>query len=168
MKRTVLLCAILPAVAVLTAAPELSQVRSVYLFPMANGFDQYLANRITASGLFQVAADPKKADAVFTDRLGAALEARLAELYPETPPKPVEQVKKTDKEKPEEATPPAEVTRPSSFSFARGKGTIFLVGVKARAVLWSVYEQPKNTLPAELDRTARRIVDGLQRDLKGK
>jgi hypothetical protein len=166
MKRTVLLCAILPAVAALAAAPELSQVRAVYLFPMGNGFDQYLANRITASGLFQVVADPKKADAVFTDRLGAALEARLAELYPETPPKPVEQVKKTDKDKPEEAAPPAEVTRSSSF--ARGKGTIFLVGVKARAVLWSVYEQPKNTLPAELDRTARRIVDGLQRDLKGK
>jgi hypothetical protein len=165
MKRTVLLSATL-ALAGLAAAPELSQVRSVYLFPMANGFDQYLANRITASGLFQVATDPKKADAVFTDRLGAALESRLAELYPETPPKPVEQVKKTDKDKPEEATPPAEVTRFSSF--ARGKGTIFLVGVKARAVLWSVYEQPKNTLPAELDRTARRIVERLQRELKGK
>lgn len=165
MKRTVLLCAILTA-ATLAAAPELSQVRSVYLFPMASGLDQYLANRLTSSGLFQVVADPKKADAVFTDRLGAAFEARLTELYPETPPKPVEQAKKTDKDKPEEATPAAEVVR--STSFARGKGTLFLVGAKSRAVLWSVYEQPKNTLPAELDRTAGRIVERLQRDLKGK
>jgi len=53
-----------------------------------------------------------------------------------------------------------------STSFGRGKGTVFLVDAKTRAVLWSIYEKPKDTQPATLDRTAGRIVESLQRDLK--
>jgi len=151
MKRTVLLCAILVAATLLAAAAELSQVRSVYLFPMTNGLDQYLANRLTNAGLFQVVADPKKADAVFTDRLGAAFEARLADLFPEPPPQPAEPPKKAEKKEGEAKSAvevPTAPEMPRLSSFARGKGTLFLVGAKARTVLWSVYEQPKNTQPA--------------------
>lgn len=159
------------------STPELSQVRSVYLFPMANGLDQYLANRLTNMGIFQVVADPKKADAVFTDRLGAAFESRLDELYREpAPPKPPEDTKKVEETKKTEekqeakdvkpATPAPEPARFSSFS--RAKGTIFLVHTKARTILWSLYQQPKDSSPAQLDRTAQRIADRLQRDLKGK
>ncbi len=174
MNRTVLLCVILAAATLAAAGAELAQVRSVYLLPMGNGLDQYLANRLANAGFFQVVADPKKADAIFTDRLGAAFEARLAELFPEPPPpKPVEPPKKAEKkEKEEEAKPGLEIPtapEPARMStFARGKGTIFLVSGKSRTVLWSVYEQPKNTLPAELDRTAQRIVERLKRELKPK
>jgi hypothetical protein len=60
----------------------LSAVRRVYFFPMTNGLDQYLANRITNAGTFEVVTDPKKADAVFTDRLGVAFEDRMNDLFP--------------------------------------------------------------------------------------
>jgi len=172
MPRTVLLSAILAGV-LLGAAPELSGVRAVYLFPMGGGLDQYLANRLTNAGVFQVVADPKKADGVFTDRLGPAFEARLAELFPEPPPPPAEPAKKAEKKEAEEAKPAAgeAATAPEPLrvsSFTRGKGTLFLVQPKTRAVLWSIYEKPRSTQAADLDRTARRIIDRLQRDLKGK
>lgn len=150
------------------ASAELAQVRSVYLFPMANGLDQYLANRLTNLGVFQVVTDPKKADAVLTDRLGVAFESRLAELYPEpAPPKPPAEAKKKEgQEEKQEAASKAEPPRASSFS--RAKGTIFLVNAKARTVLWSIYAQPRNATPAELDRTATRIADRLKSERTGK
>lgn len=177
MKSVAVLLSGFVALALCGASPELSQVRSVYLLPMANGLDQYLANRLANMGIFQIVADPKKADAVFTDRLGAAFENRLDELYREpAPPKPPEDTKKVEEtKKPEDkqetkdlkpATPASEPARFSSFS--RAKGTIFLVHTKARTILWSLYQQPKNSSPAELDRTAQRIAGRLQRDLKGK
>ena len=36
----------------------LRQVQSVYLLPMGYGLDQYLANRLTAEGVFEVVTDP--------------------------------------------------------------------------------------------------------------
>jgi hypothetical protein len=167
-----------------SGSAQLANVHSVYLLPMGGGLDQHLANRLTGAGLFQVVTDPKKADAVFTDRLGEGLESRLAELYPEPPPpkpqpappkpgeeaKPEPQAKTGEEAKPEpqaEAKPKeAPVLRISSFG--KGKGTIFLVDPRNRVVLWSVYERPKNTSSPELDRVAGHIVERLQRVLKGK
>jgi hypothetical protein len=72
----------------LAGAPnaQIARVHTVYLLPMNNGFDQFLANRLTNLGVFQVVTDPKKADAVLTDRLGEAFESRFLELYPEAKP----------------------------------------------------------------------------------
>ncbi|MDX2154746.1 MAG: hypothetical protein SFV54_28650 [Bryobacteraceae bacterium] len=65
---------------------QLGQVQSVYMLPMANGFDQMLANRIAQGKVFRVVTDPKLADAVFTESLGERFQEQLAELYPpETP-----------------------------------------------------------------------------------
>lgn len=83
-------CAVLPA----TVHPELPEVRTVYLLTMSNGLDQFMANRLTQTGRFEVVTDPAKADAVFTDRLGAAFEEKWKELYP--PPPKVEEAKPTD------------------------------------------------------------------------
>jgi hypothetical protein len=62
---------------------ELAQVHQVYLLPMTNGMDQYLANRLTGLGVFQVVTDPKQADAVLTDQLGEAFESRVVRWFPE-------------------------------------------------------------------------------------
>ena len=71
--------------------PGLRQVQTVYLMPMGYGLDQYLANRLTAEGVFEVVTDPKRADAVLTDQLGVGFERRFDELYPrEKPPPPPE------------------------------------------------------------------------------
>ncbi len=67
-------------------SPELQGIKTVYILPMRLGFDQYLANQLAQSGLLRVVADPKKADAIFTDHLGQAFEDKLDELNP--PPKP--------------------------------------------------------------------------------
>jgi hypothetical protein len=89
--------------AALAAPPnaELAQVHKVYLLPMSNGMDQYLANWLTKLGIFQVVTDPKKADAIFTDHLGEAFEGRQAELFPQPVP-------------PVAAEPPAPVVLPPS------------------------------------------------------
>ena len=55
-----------------------------------------------------------------------------------------------------------------SGSFGRGKGNIFVVDRNSRSVLWSVYERPKNSTPAELTKTAGKVVKHLKDDLTDK
>jgi len=50
-------------------------------------------------------------------------------------------------------------------TFGRGKGTIFIVDRHSRAVLWSIYERPRDMRPDTLDKTAGLIVRRLKRDL---
>ena len=159
----------------LGANGQLANVHSVYVLPMSAGLDQHLANRITNAGLFQVVTDPAKADAVFTDHLGEAFEARLAELYPPPPapkPEPVagKDSKDSDEDKSDTSTGAKlnDTSPPRVSSFGRGKGTIFLVDPHSRAVLWSIYERPKDSTSASLDRSAGHIVVRLQHALKGK
>ncbi len=112
---------------------ELSQIQTVYLLPMGNGFDQYLANQLTKLGPYRVVTDPQGAEAIFTDRLGEAFEAKFKELFPPPAPEPIAEEKDKDKDKDgdkKEATAKKADTNerfvpPSSFS--RGKGTVFLV-----------------------------------------
>jgi hypothetical protein len=144
--------------------------------------DQYLANRLTNRGVFQVVTDPKKADAVFADRLGPALEARLDELFPLDPPveaqspdavRPQPATKAGDEEAPVEPEPApraevANVPPIRATTFSRTRGTVFLVDAQTRVVLWSVYEPPKNSSSEELDRTAVRIAERLRREAGSK
>ncbi len=142
---------------------QLTDVHSVYLFPMASGLDQYVANHLTSSHVYRVVSDPKLADAVFTDHIGEAFEYRLEHINPPPPPE-------KDEDDDEDAKPVVksepEVPRVSSFS--RGKGTIFLVDAKSKQVLWSDYERPRDTSSKQLDRTAGRIVARLNKTLTGK
>ena len=149
-----LLCAIALGAPLLAYGADSSGVQTVYLLPMANGLDQYVANRLAASGVFHVTTDPKKADAIFTDKLGEAFEQRLDSLL--LPPV----------EKPSKESKAEERSAPRVSTFSRSKGTLFLVDAATRAVLWSVYEPPKNTTPAELDRTAQRVVGALKPPVK--
>jgi hypothetical protein len=83
-----------------------SNVQSVFVMPMAGGLDQFLAHQITRAHAFTVVTDAKRADAIFTDRLGDALHTQLEKLYPEPKPasadaKKTEDVKKDDSKKDE-------------------------------------------------------------------
>ena len=169
----------------------LTQVQSVYLMPMGYGLDQYLANRLTSESVFSVVTDPKRADAVLTDQLGASFERRFDELFrrpepavelappPPEPPAaatadggkgPAAPPEKKEKEMDAEAIARLKLSsgQPPFSSFSRGKGNVFLVDIKTRQVLWSLYERPKKILPDELDRTSGRIVLRLKKDLAGK
>jgi hypothetical protein len=160
---------------------ELGTVRTVYLLPMGRGLDQYLANRLTNEGVFQVVTNPKSADAFFTERIGEGFEAQVANLVP-APPAPTPSVaepaaaEKNGKKAKDEApkAPPINETankleNPAmNSSFGRGRGTIFLVDAKSHQVLWSAFEPAKGTAAREMDRTATDIVTRIKKDLGGK
>jgi hypothetical protein len=154
-----------------SAGAQVPALNSVYLLPMANGMDQYLANGLTSEGVFQVVTDPKRAEAIFADRLGEPFERRMAELFPpEAPPAPKPEAKEKKQDEEEAEAPPAiaEAGPPRLSSFSRAKGNIFLVDLKTRTVLWSAYERPRNTTPDELNRTAKRIIDRLKKSFPKK
>lgn len=155
---------------------ELTQIKNVYLLPMGQGLDQYLANHLTRQGLYQVVADPAQADAVFTEQLGRDFEHRFKDLFlPEEPEKGKDSAsedKDKDAAKEDEkalsAAERAEAEFMRSSSFSRGRGNVFLVEVKTRRVIWSFHLRPKNSSPREVNDTAIRIVNRLASDLKGK
>ena len=160
--------------------PQLHEVKRVYILAMSAGMDQYLANQLTKYGIFEVVTDPKKADAIVTDRVGESFENKLDELYPPpAPPKKVEETKpaedadsdhpKSLREINDERLSGLDLTggyRPSTMG--RGKGNIFIVSRESRSVLWSVYEPPKNNTSSELTKTAERVVKHLKEDLTDK
>ncbi|MBM3740857.1 MAG: hypothetical protein FJW39_34355 [Acidobacteria bacterium] len=154
--------------AAIPAAAQLTNVQSVYLLPMSSGFDQYLAHQLTRDAVFPVVTDPKLADAVFTDQLGAGFERRLQDLYPPPPaPEPAKDEKDSKKDKQAEET--AELKRAgeqrTTSSFGRGQGNVFLVDLKTRRVLWSAHDRPKTFRPDELEKTSARVVDRLKKSL---
>lgn len=174
----------------LGSAAELTRARTVYLMPMSRGLDQFIANRLTRMHVLQVVTDPAKADAVITDQVGIPLEDRLKELYPPPPdPQAIEAAKAkaaareaAAKEKAQLAGVAPVQVRPSILDdtvnkadkqggmgvSGRGRGTVFLVDVKSREVLWSAFDRPKNSTPHELDHTAERVVKQLKQDLSPK
>ena len=144
---------------------EVFGVKTVYLLPMAGGLDQYLALQLTSSGVLQVVTDPKKADAILTDGIGARLEESLTELYGA----PVDKDKvdkdkadkdKADKDKSDKSGSP-EVAHPAMRPLSSSRGIVFLVNRTSRDVLWSTFEPPKSTQPEELKHIAEKIVERL-------
>ena len=160
---------------VLAGAAEIggSSVRTIYILPMGHGLDQYVANHLTREHVLEVVADAARADAILTDSLGKPLESELEKLHPT--PKPQEQdadsdSDSTDSDNPQPSRAKKTITNSEApvSTFARGKGTLFLVDARSRLVLWSVYDRPAKSTPDELDHTARHVVDRLKRDLAGK
>lgn len=169
MKRLSILLLLCSALA---CAADLAGVHSVYILPMRNGLDQYLANRLTNGGVFRVVTDPKLADAVLTDHIGETFESQLEDMSPK--PEPVKKVApppKKEGEAPKSGPGPlidteTKLHNPAQNStFGRTKGTVFLVDQKSRQVLWSVFDQPKGSESKELDRTASDIVSRIKKDL---
>ena len=151
------------------ANPRLEKVQSVYILPMGNAMDQFLANRLTRMGRFQVVTDPQAADAILTDRIGEPFEKKLDELYPKPLPAKTEgdgEDTEADTDTDGNTNLAQEIDQMRVHSFARGKGTFFLVDRKTRSVIWSVYERPKNGSANELNRTAERVANQLKKDLK--
>jgi len=162
--------------------PQLREVKRVYILAMTASMDQFLASQLAKAGIFEVVTDPKKADAIITDRVGESFETKLDDLYPPpTPPKPV--APKPAADTPSDSAKsdaPKIVTRADALagvdltgvahptSMGRGKGNIFIVSRGTRSVLWSIYEPPKNNTSRELTKTAERVVKHLQEDLTEK
>ncbi|HLK22863.1 MAG TPA: hypothetical protein VKT81_28150 [Bryobacteraceae bacterium] len=178
--------ALLAAAAPAAVNPQLKQVNTVYILAMGSGMDQYLANRLTTLGVFQVVTDPQQADAIITDRLGETFETKFKELYPPPPPPappappPAAKDDKDDKdskpvttavspsEKKDDKDKAADTGARRVGSFNRGRGNIFIVDRKSKNVIWSVFDRPKDTTPGEMSKTAERVVKRLRDDLSDK
>jgi hypothetical protein len=149
----------IPLTAALLAAgapnPQLLEIHTVYLMPMSGNLDQFLAVRLNAANLFLIVTDPKKADAVFTERIGANFEEALKELYPPDSKETTD--KKGD-----------DYSRPTMKPLASGKGSLFLVDRKTRNVVWSTYDKPKSNRPDDVNELAAKIATKLEKDVKGK
>jgi len=150
------------ALAISMSAPAagLDDVKTVYLLPMSNGLDQYLAAQLTSGSVLQVVTDPQKADAVLTDHLGQSFEDTLADLYSN---KPAPSEKLADKTEDTGAT-----YARSGMQGQRGRGNVFLVNRRTRDVLWSFYESPGDRTPNGMRRTASKISGKLAQSIKGK
>jgi hypothetical protein len=129
------------------------EVKSVYLLPMGNGLDQYLADRLTREGLYTVVTDPEKADAIFTDRIGQSFEQAMKELY--QPP--------ADEAEENKFGAPTEKAHGGSW---KARGTVFLVDRASRTVMWSTFVPVSGTQPADVEKRARHIADALGKYLK--
>jgi hypothetical protein len=90
---------------------------------------------------------------------------------PEKAEKP-EKVEKPEKAEKKESESKAGADTGPTFdhpsSFGRGKGTIFLVDRKSRAVIWSTYDRPNNMRADTLDKTADQVVNRIKHDLNSK
>jgi len=146
------------ALAVSAFAAGLGDTHTVYLLPMSNGLDQYLAVGLTTGSVLQVVTDPQKADAIFSDHLGEGFEAKLDELYGAQ--------KKAEAKGDDKSDQTQTFARVQGAS--RGRGTAFLVNRKTREVIWSVYDKPKDTTPDGIKRSADRIVEKLAKAVKPK
>src|SRR5260370_18538531 len=116
-----LFCALALFAAALPAInPDLKRVNSVYILPMSSGMDQFLANRLTTMGVFQVVTDPQKADALITDRIGQPFQAKLDELYPPpAPPKGLKDEKSAKDDTKKDDLNAVPVTHVASFNHSK-------------------------------------------------
>lgn len=129
---------------------DLSKVHTVYIVGMSSGLDQYLSNRLSSNGVVWIVLDPARADAILTDRLDEIFWAWLNARYPLQSKAPL----------------PAhgDDLRARDFIAAntRSRGNLFLIDPKSRLVLWSCYDQAKNTSAGELDHVAMRVTKRLK------
>ena len=162
---------LLVSCAAMLSGADLSGVHTVYVMPMAHGLEQYLANALTNEHVFVIVTDPKMADAVLSERIGAAVQERLdVMLAPPPPEKPAAKAgDKADAQDSGNAMLAETVNKldnpATSSSVGRSRGTVFLLGTKSRQVVWSTYELPKDATSKELDRIASAIVSRLKKDM---
>ena len=135
--------------------PQLAEIHSVYLMPMSGNLDQFLAVRLNAGNIFLVVTDPKKADAVFTERIGVNFEEALKELYA-ADSKRTRTTRRTD-----------DYSRPTMKPLSSGKGSLFLVDRKTKNVVWSTYDKPKSNRPEDINQLAQKIANKLEKDVRG-
>lgn len=135
-------------------AADLGSAQPIYFWAMQGSLDQYLAEQAAAAGSVQVTVDPKMAKAIMTDRIDAPFLEAMDELFPvegrEAPKKPEDSIEGD-----------FQVSRPSNRPKGTPKGTIFLVDVRTRQVLWSTFLGELDARPKSLHREAQKVIERL-------
>ena len=159
MKQFILAVAVL-AISMSALAAGLGEVKTVYVQPMSNGLDQYLAAQLTSRSVLQVVTDPQKADAVLTDHVGPSFEQSLADLFNTKLSGSDKDAAKTDDT--------GNTFARSGMQGQRGRGNVFLVNRKTHDVVWSFFEAPGDKTPNGMKRTAAKISGKLAQSIKAK
>ncbi len=134
------------------AAADLGSAQPIFFWAMQSSLDQYLAEQ--AAGSLNVTMDPQMAKAIMTDRIDQPFLEAMDELFP------VE-----GRAEPEKSDDSIEgnfqMARPSNRPRGTPRGTIFLVDVKTRRVLWSTFLGDFDSTPKSLHREAQKVIDRL-------
>ena len=138
---------------------DLDSAGPIYFWPMPGSLDQYMAQRAQASGGIEVTVDPKLARAVMTDRIDAPFLAAMDELFPPEG-EPAEA-------RDESIEGDFRMARPRNRPKGSPSGTVFLVDVASRSVLWSTDLGSFDSRPKNLRKSARRAVERLEKAAKG-
>ena len=149
------------------SAADLRNVRAIYAWPMTKSFDQYLAQQITAEDVFDVVVDPKLAGAILTDRIDAPFLAAMDELFP-LPEENAEEAAESDSDAAdsgESIEAGGAMRRPKNRVLGRPRGTLFLVDVHSRKVVWSTYLKEYDETPNKLNKQAAGVVERIKQDL---
>ena len=148
---------------------RLGRVEKVYLWPMSNSLDQFLAEQVATEGVFDVVVDPKRAQAILTDRISSKFLEGMEELFP-TPEEIAEAEKEEEGGADDRASTPVGAYRPERspiYSASRAEGAVFLVDVNTREVLWSTFLKGYDTTPKAMHKQARMVVMRLKKQLAG-
>ena len=152
----------LAAIAAPLAAADLSSIGPVYFWPMNGALDQYVAGQATSEGLFPVTVDPARAKTVMTDHIDAKFFEGMTEVFAPPAAPAVE-------ENAESASGSIEsglaAQRPPNRPRGNPHGTVFLVDVQTRAVLWSAFIGDYDRRPKSLQREAKQVVEELRKGL---
>jgi len=164
-----LLGVVFTAVHPLTAADieRLGKVDKIYMWPMSNSLDQFLAEQVTTEGVFDVVVDPKRAQAILTDRVSSTFLKGMEELFPSLE-EIAEAAKEAEEGEDDAAAAFAGALRPERspiHSSSQARGAVFLVDVTSREVLWSTFLDDYDTTPKALHKQARLIVQRLKKQL---
>jgi hypothetical protein len=147
------------------AGQQLQDVKKVYFWPMLHSLDQYLAEQLSSEGTIQVVVDPKLADAIMTERIDAPFLKAMDEIAPAPESQEIEKAEDVASSS-ESVESGMAAQRPANRAMGRPRGTVFLVHVPTRKVLWSTFTNPKDTTPGRLHQQAREIAGRLRKDLR--
>lgn len=135
-------------------AADLSSAQPVYFWAMRSSLDQYMAEQAAKAGSLTVTVDPKMAKAIMTDRIDRPFLDAMEELFP------IDGEKK-EEEKKDSLEGDFRLARPKNRPMGTPRGTIFLVDVQTRQVLWSTFLGDFDATPKSLHREAEKVIDRL-------
>ncbi len=146
--------------------PQLQNVGRVYLWPMSNAFDQYLAQQMTAEGVFEIVVDPKLAGAVMTEKIDNTFLQALDELFPSGDAAGKKEGAGEKAKGGDGLQGDFRASRPANHPKAAPRGTLFLVDITSRKVIWSTYLKEFPADPDQLHKQARGVVGKLKEQVR--
>jgi len=153
---------LLSGVCAAAAPPQLPAAGKLYLWPMTHAFDQYLAEQITADGVFEVVVDPKLASTIMTERIDSTFLKAMDEFFPRPAGNSQTEKAAGNTKNDDSIEGGGRDRRPANHPRGQARGTLFLVDVASRKVVWSTYLKEFDPSPNKLHSQAGNVVEKLR------